>query len=427
MSVAGEGPGKRFHLGPLKLRVERVPGLPLVALRSWILAGSRLEPTPGLSLVTGRMLGEGTTGRDWRQWSMDVEGRGMTLQSTGGAETLGVALDSLAEDADLALSWLAELLLDPAFEEGRLHWIRQQAAAELEGMLDQPDYRTLRVFLEQLYHPHPFCRPLQGSREGLDRLSTRDCRDFHRRALGWGGCLVVVGDVDEDRMADRLRAAFEHRLPAPEPFPQVPTIAGHGEPRRQVTVPGKDQAHLLMGHLTVPRAHADRLALDVGSVILGSGPGMAGRLPFRIREREGLSYSVDVALAAGAGLEPGRFQVYLATAPDQVEQAEVAVREELDRVLDGGVTDEEFEDARAYLVGREPFRRETLRQRADRVAETEIYGLPVDRPGWIEARLRELDRSTVEAALRRWIRPQDLHLTVGLPEGSTHPASTRRL
>ncbi len=409
--------GLQHQIGRLAVRVETVPGLPLVALRSWLVAGSRLEPTPGLSLVTGRLLGEGTAQRDWSRWATDVEDRGMTLQTAGSAETLGIALDALAEDAELAMDWLAELILEPAFDEQRLHWIRQQAAAELEGLLDQPDFRTGRAFLQQLYHPHPYSRPLQGSREDLERIQPADCRSFYQQAQAWGGCLVVIGDIDESAALQRLQDRLTTGLPDQgSERPEAPSIEGSEDLRRELVVGGRDQAHLFLGHLTVPRAHPDRIPLELAGVMLGAGPGMAGRLPFRIREQEGLAYSVDVSAAAGAGLEAGRFTVYVATSPDQVPQAERAAREELARALDEGFSDDEFESARSYLLGREPFRRETLRQRADRLAESEVYGLPSDRSGWIEALLRDLDRQKVEAAMRRWVRPDDLRVTVGLPK-----------
>ncbi|MEM8934696.1 MAG: insulinase family protein, partial [Acidobacteriota bacterium] len=150
-------------------------------------------------------------------------------------------------------------------------------------------------------------------------------------------------------------------------------------------------------------------------VILGAGAGLSGRLPERVREREGLAYAVDVSAVAGCGLEAGRLAVYVGVMPDRVDQAETAVREELERLVTDGVTDAEVADARAYLIGREPFRRETLKQRAERIAESEVYGLPDDRPGIVAERLAAVDRSTVEAAVRRWIRPDALRVTIGRP------------
>jgi zinc protease len=107
--------------------------------------------------------------------------------------------------------------------------------------------------------------------------------------------------------------------------------------------------------------------------------------------------------------------VYVGTSAATVEQAERGVREELARFVDEGPTEEEVADARAYLVGREPFRRETARQLADLIVRAEHYGLPLDRPGWREERLARLGRTDVHAAVRRHLHPDLLKVTVGLP------------
>ena len=176
-----------------------------------------------------------------------------------------------------------------------------------------------------------------------------------------------------------------------------------------------DQAHLYIGQLTVARNHPDLPALEVAGVVLGAGAGMSGRLPERIREQEGLAYSSDIAVASGCGLEPGHLVAYVATAPATLVQAERAVREELERLVAGGIEEAELEDARAYLIGRDPFRRETARQWASLLAEAELYGLPMDRPEWVVETLQSLTRQDVEQAIRRWIRPQELKVAVGRP------------
>jgi zinc protease len=108
---------------------------------------------------------------------------------------------------------------------------------------------------------------------------------------------------------------------------------------------------------------------------------------------------------------------YVGTAPAHAARAEQGVVEELRRLVDEGIEESELEEARAYLLGREPFRRETARQWADLMAEAEHYGLPLEDAAWRAARFAELDRPAVEAAARRHLRPDELKVTLGLPEG----------
>ncbi|HEX6900333.1 MAG TPA: pitrilysin family protein [Thermoanaerobaculia bacterium] len=394
--------------------MRRVEGAPVVAVRFWLQAGARQEPIPGQALVTGRMLTEGTRNRNWRRIAEDAESRGMMLQSHGTFESIGVSVDALAQDWEQAVEWAAELLLESSFPEDRCAWTAKQAAAEMESMADQPDIKTAWGFLEQLYTPNPRARPLHGSVESLRGLTPEDCVRFHQRARSHPVIAAVAGVVDEDAVRGRLQSLLGEAALDGEPFPEPPAPTGTGR-RKIVHTDAEDQAHLYVGHLTVPRQHPDYTALELLAVVLGSGAGLTGRIPARIREKEGLAYTTYAQTVAGSGLDPGRLLAYVGTSPATVEQAERGVVEEIARIVEGGIEDSELEEARAYLLGREPFRRETARQWADLLVEAEEYGLPLDDMERRQAELTALDKAAVEEAARRHVRPGELRVTVGMP------------
>lgn len=400
------------------LRVRRVEGAPLVAVRAWVRGGARAEPQPGLAYLAGRLLAEGTARRDWHALAERSEARGMVLQAFGGFEAHGVAVDALARDWERAVDDLAELLLEASFPADRAELLNKQALAELESQADQADALTAREFLALLYDPHPRGRPLQGTPASIATLAAGPAADFHRRALGWGGVITAAGAIDEPAVARRLEE-LRQALPRQATAPPAPPAPDDGMPaRRELRTRASDQAHLLLGHLTVDRAHPDLPALEVLGVVLGSGPGLAGRIPTRVREREGLAYSASAEAAAGAALDPGRLVCYVGTAPETVARAERAVREELDRLLADGPSAEEVEEAKSYLLGREPFRRETARQWADLLGLAALSGLPFDVPEWLNARTRAVTSAAVADAARRHLHPERLRVTVGLPGAS---------
>ncbi len=397
------------------VRVRRVLGAPVAAVRAWVRAGARVEESPGQAILTGRMLTEGTRRRDWRRIAEEADARGAIVSSYATFECHGVSLDVLADDWELALDWAAEMLLTPSFPADRTAWIARQAAAELESLADQPEVKTSWGFLEQVYAPHPRSRPLQGSAESLLALTPEECAAFHRRALSNGVLVTVAGVVDEEAVAKRLQALFGGLTATPQPFPEPPDPAGLPAAYRQVTTEAEDQAHLYVGQLTVPRDHPDHTALEVLAVILGSGAGLTGRIPTRIREQEGLAYSAYAQTVSGSGVDRGRLVAYVGTSPETAEKARAGVIEEITRVVEEGVLPEEVEEARAYLLGREPFRRETARQWVEILVDAVHYRVPLDDPAWRTASLEAVDREAVEAAARRHIVPADLKVTVGLP------------
>lgn len=399
----------------LAVRTRRVEGAPVASFRLWVRGGARVEEIPGQAVVTGRLLSEGTARRGWREIAEQTEARGMMLTTFGTAECHGVAIDALAGDWELALDWAAELLLEPSFPADRCDWVARQTAAELESLADQPDVVTAWAFLEQLYSPHPRARPLQGDPASLLALTPDDCAAFHRRTLAGSLLVAAAGAFDAEAVERRVRERFADLPVLAAPYPEPSAPLGMEAVRREVMTPGEDQAHLYAGHLTIPRDHPDYTALEVVAVVLGAGAGLTGRIPHRIREQEGLAYSASAQTIAGAGLDAGRLVAYVGTSPATVAQAERGVAEEIARLAADGVTDVELEEARAYLLGREPFKRETARQWAEILVEAEHYRLPIDDPELRRQSLEALDRETIEAAARRHLRPAELRVTVGLP------------
>ena len=403
----------------MRPRLKRIEGAPVVAARLLLAGGSRCEAIPGQALLTGRLLTEGTRRRSWEAIAAEAEGRGMILSSFGGYETHGLAIDALAADWQLALEWLAELAFGSVFPEDRLRWLARQAAAELEAQADQADLMTARAFAEQMYAPHPRGRPLQGDPASLASLDPERCREFHSAALGWGAYLSVAGEIDEaqvEALAGELfggLAAAAGRGGDSRPVPASPSTTPVA--RRDIFTQAEDQAHLFMGSRTVARAHPDFPALELAAVLLGTGAGLTGRIPQRIREREGLAYTATADTVGGAGIDEGRLLCYVGTAPETLDQAEASVRDELARFLVEPIAAEELESARSYLLGREPFRRETARQWADLMAVSGLLGLPLDDPHWHADKIARLTADEVLAAARRWIEPGRVLVTRGLP------------
>ena len=156
--------------------------------------------------------------------------------------------------------------------------------------------------------------------------------------MGWGAHLSVAGEIDEAQVAARIDELFGaapgDRDAATEQAVRRP-LCRRRQPiaRREIVTHAQDQAHLFLGSRTVERAHPDYPALEVAAVLLGAGSGLTGRIPQRIREREGLAYTATADTVAGAGIDEGRLVCYVGTAPETLDQAEASVRDELARFL----------------------------------------------------------------------------------------------
>ena len=425
--------------GRLRLAALRVPGAGVVAARAWLRGGARLEPLPGLSLLCGRMLAEGSVRRTWREIAEQAEARGVALHSSATAEVHGLAIDALADDAGLALEWLAELLLEPGFDLARFELLRTQTLGELRSLADRPEVVSGWAFRDQLYHPHPLAAPSQGTPESLAGLSPEDCRRFHEDAVARGGVVAVAGDIDEEAVLADLERLFAGPRGASAPTSTAAPVAARasgsawtpsaeskiraaellappGRPERRIEVAtgSVEQAHVYAGHFTVDRRHPDLPELRALGILLGSD-GLAGLIPNRIREQEGLAYATHVDLLAGAGSDPGALSVYLGTHPDHVERGLELVRESLHEVLEEPPDAAALEACKTGMFGREPFLRETAGLWAGQLVDALLFDLPSYRRSWRLERIERLSPDGVFQAARRHLAPERMLVTVGLP------------
>lgn len=418
MPPAGEREPSRLDLwsGRLRLAALRVPGSGVVAARAWLRGGARCEPLPGLSLLCGRMLVEGSARRTWSEIAEQAEARGVSLGGLATAEVHGVTVDALADDAGLALEWLAELLLEPGFDRTRFELLRGQTLGELRSLADRPEVVTGWAFRDQLYHPHPLAWPSQGTSESLTRLTPDDCQRFHEDAMARGGVVAVAGDINEEAVLADLERLFGVAVPpaAAAAKSEPPGPLGRGERRIEVATGSLEQAHVVAGHLTVDRRHPDLPELRALGILLGSD-GLAGLIPNRIREQEGLAYATHVDLLAGAGSDPGAFSVYLGTHPDHVERGLELVRDSLLEVLGQPPEAAVLEECKTGMFGREPFLTETAGLWAGQLVDALLFDLPSYRRSWRIERIERLSPDGVFQAARRHLEPERMLVTVGLP------------
>ncbi len=404
--------------GRLRLAALRVPGSGVVEARAWLRGGARLEPQPGLPLLCGRMLVEGSARRTWREIAEQAEARGVSLGGLATAEVHGVAVAALADDAGLALAWLAELVLEPGFDRARFELLRAQTLGELRSLADRPEVVTGWAFRDQLYHPHPLAAPSQGTPESLAGLSPEDCRRFHEESLARGGVIAVAGDIDEEAVLADLERLFEGAAAtsaAVEPGrSERPAPPGRPEHRIEVPTGSREQAHVYAGHFTIARRHPDLPELRALGILLGSD-GLAGLIPNRIREQEGLAYATHVDLLAGAGADPGALSVYLGTHPDHVERGLELVRDSLAEVLEEPPDAAALEACKTGMLGREPFLRETAGLWAGQLVDALLFDLPSYRRRWRLERIERLSPDGVFQAARRHLEPERILVTVGLP------------
>ena len=208
------------------------------------------------------------------------------------------------------------------------------------------------------------------------RIQRRQLLAFHK--ANWCPTRTVIafcGDVDPvqvRKLFDRLLRRWAPKKPLSRSDQLLPDLL----PRADVFPADRQQVHVYLGHLGVRRADPRYPALVLMDHVLGTGPGFSNRISRRLRDEEGLAYSVHADIHSSAGVFPGMFTAYIGTSPEHLERAVAGLLEEIRRIQEQPVERDELELARSYLLGSYALGFERAARRVNYMISAERFRTP---------------------------------------------------
>ncbi len=248
---------------------------------------------------------------------------------------------------------------------------------------------------------------IHESLENAKNVKLEDAKRFHDRFYGADPAdIAIVGDFDEAKVEAQLRGLFAGWEPkvsfvqVTSEYRDIPAV------EKAIETPDKENAvFLARENIEMRDDDPDYPALYIADYIFGGGAGFDSRLMLRIRQKEGLSYSVGSGLDVGSIDRASSWNVYAIAAPQNVAKVEAAFREELARALKDGFTQAELDAAKSG----------NLQVRAQNRSQDDVLAA-----GWasylylgrtfefskrMEERIKALTLDQVNAAFRKYIDP----------------------
>jgi predicted Zn-dependent peptidase len=338
----------------LRVITEAVPAMRSVSFGIWVAVGSRDETRPlsGVSHFLEHLLFKGTRRRGALEISAAIEAVGGETNAFTTKEYTCYYARVLDADLPLAIDVMCDLVVDSVLAPSDVETERGVILEEIAMHDDEPGEEVHDLFAETLYGEHPLGRLISGTVGTISAMTRRQIQSFYQRRYVPSAMVVAAaGNLDHATVVRLVRAAFaRHDTPA-APLPRRGTESGSGPRARlgRVSVRDKDteQAHLVLGGVAYARNDPRRFALGVLNNAVGGG--MSSRLFQEIRERRGLAYSVYSYTNQYADV--GTFGVYAGCAPGKADEVLELAREELARVAEHGITDEEITRGKGMLKG----------------------------------------------------------------------------
>lgn len=413
---------KRFHLpnGLKVLLVER-HDLPIVAVNLLIKAGSKEEPSDraGLASLTAQMLSHGTSSMNAEEISEEFEFVGASFSAETEYDYTLLSLYTLKKDIKNTFNLFKDMVKSPTFPIEEFNKKKAILISSLQKRNEEPGYVAIKTLRKELFKDHPYGRLVDGTPETIEKITRDDLKDFHNRFYRpERSILVVAGDIDEKELEELLKGIEDwkpkDRLKAKglRLKEKNTTLEESSAYRLNPIIINREltQANILFGLPGINRKDPDYYTASVLNYILGGG-GFSSRLVQKIRDEMGLAY--DISSYFTVNEEPGLFVIELQTKNEQAGIAIRVIKKEIERLLRDGVTDEELEDAKAYLTGSLLRRLDTTKKIADFLTLAEFFELGDDYIKKYPELIRSVTKDDIIKTTRRLLKAEGLVVIVG--------------
>ena len=317
-----------------------------------IAAGSRHEAAgeEGVAHFCEHMSFKGTRRRSAIQILNCLESVGGDLNAFTNKEDTIFYAAILKEHLSKAVDLLCDIVFCSQYPEEELRHEADVICDEIESYNDSPAELIYDEFENLLFHGHPLGHNILGTREQVLHFSSDHARQFtHRHYRPDNAIFFAYGDINFHRLVKMLEtrsAKIELCTTNDEdrsPVSSLSPLISHPSP-----LATHHQAHVMLGCKAYAFDHPLRMPLYLLNNILG-GPGMNARLNLSLRERAGLVYTVESAMASYS--DTGCWSVYFGCDHHDVKRCLTLVHRELDRMMQHPLSPKQLQAAKQQLRG----------------------------------------------------------------------------
>ncbi len=305
--------------------------------------------------VTADMLQKGTRLRTQSQLNEALDKLSSKVNISASGQTVNVAITSTKQNLNAVLDLVDEMLHQPSFPPDEFKALIDENLAGIESQRSEPNAIAPKE-LERITNNFPaghILYPMNSDEmvAAYKAVTLDDVKKFHSEYYnGSSATAAVVGDFDAPATKQRLNKILDN-------WSAVKSYTRVANPYHDVTVqnkefktPDKKMAMFFAGMpMKMRDDNPDYAALTMGNYILGGGF-LNSRLAVRIRQKEGLSYGVGSFLQASPLDENATFGSYAIYNPDNKAKLETVWKEEIARIVNEGITEEELKDAKSGLL-----------------------------------------------------------------------------
>lgn len=396
----------------LEIILAQVNTVPVVNFNLMIDAGYAADLTaiPGAAKLAMDMLDEGTKSRNALQISEELAMLGAQLGSGSNLDFSFVNLNTLKHKLDAALDIYADVILNPAFPTSDFERLKKQQMATIQREKVTPIQMALRVFPGLLYGTdHAYGNPLTGSgtEASVAKISREDLLKFHLSYFKPNNAkLIVVGATTMNEIAPKIEKLFKNWQFGDVPKKNISEV--QSKTSSQVYIvdrPGSIQSIIFAGHVTLPKANPDEIAILTMNNILGGS--FTSRINMNLREDKHWTYGAGSFMFDARGQRP--FLAYTSVQTDKTKDSMSEILKEFKDITSGRPVDaEELDKAKKNQTLELAGSWETMGAINASLSEIVRFGLPDDYYGTYANKVLNLNLEQMKAAANKALTPDQI-------------------
>src|SRR3989338_1563101 len=315
--------------------------------------GSRYESKKmnGVSHYIEHLMFKGTKKRkNTLILTREIDRLGAEYNAFTSKENTGYYIKTDCNYVEKSLDILSDMLYNSIFDPKEMEREKPVIVEELRMYKDNPIMNIDNVF-EELMYSGPLGWDIGGTEENVMNFERTDVLAYKKKYYDPSNATVVVAGHINENIKKLIEKYFGQEKSQFKPSKSFKPF-GYGDDARdsrlKVERKSTDQVQMILGFPGFEYNDNQNPIASVMNNILGGS--MSSRLFIQIRERRGLAYSIR------SGTEnfrdTGYMHISAGLEAKNINKAIVVVKQELEKLIDKGVTDQELKDAKTNFRGR---------------------------------------------------------------------------
>jgi len=370
---------------------------------------------PSLPFMCGGMLNRGTKNHSKLDIAEKVETRGASVGINNVTESVNFSLSCVKEDFPYVLTLLSEILTQPSFSEDEFDKMKKFYIAGIKQRENNADFLANMYFKRMIFQKsHPWYAFSHSTQEKhIKNTYIEDIKSFYNRFYAPNKTnMVITGNIEEDEAFNFIEKHFHHWEEKEKTRPKIKPVTLQKEFKQQIIpVKNKTETKIVFGHYgNLTRNDPDYHKALIMNFILGGSGALSSRIGKKLREELGLVYSISSGFTAL--LIAGGWAVRFGVDDSRVDAAIKALKEEINKFINDGITDLELEYAKSYNIGAYPLRFSNNNGIARTLLINEFYELGDDYINDYPEIINSITKEQVEEMAKKYLHPEKASLVI---------------